>query len=192
MHFRELKLPTNTAQLAKLALSNFELRVRGLQNQPMNDEGLLSEDYQTLVLFPAETAIELNAEYLATIKKPVHLVVPDGNWRQASKMAQRVPALRGVAQVKVPLAEKSEYRLRHEHRDDGLCTFEAIARALGILEGVHVQEPLEEIFRIRIDRTLWSRVILPPNECRGGVPEDAFLQSYLAGVAGGAKPRHLR
>ncbi len=192
MHFRELKLPTNTAQLAKLTLENFDLRVRGLKDEPMNDEGLVSDAFHTLLLYPSEQSVELSAELLAPLTQPVHLVVPDGNWRQASKMAQRIPSLKSVTQVRVPLGNKSEYRLRHEHREDGLCTFEAIARALGVIEGREVQEKLEEVFKIRIERTLWSRGVLPPEECLGGVPEEAFLQSYLAGAAGGAKPRHLR
>jgi DTW domain-containing protein YfiP len=94
--------------------------------------------------------------------------------------------------VKLPAGAPSEFRLRHEHRENGMSTFEAIARSLGIIEGANVQQELEAIFKIRVERTLWSRGKLAPEHCTGGVPEAAFLAHYIAGCAGGTKPRSPR
>jgi len=50
---------------------------------------------------------------------------------------------------------------------------EAIARAYGVLEGSEIQKQLESIFRIMIDRTLFSRGLLARDEVFGGLPESA-------------------
>jgi DTW domain-containing protein len=192
MHCRELTLPTGTAQLAKLTLSNFELRIRGLRDEPMSHEELTPEGRQSLVLYPSEEAQELNTDYLRTLTKPISLIVLDGNWRQAAKMSSRIGQLRDVPRVKLPVGAQSEYRLRKEHREDRVSTFEAIARSLGVIEGANVQQELEAIFRIRVERTLWSRGQLAPELCTGGVPEAAFLAHHIAGCAGGTKPRSPR
>jgi DTW domain-containing protein YfiP len=192
MHRRELTLTTSTALLAKLALSNFELRVRGLRDEPMSNEGLTPEGRQSLVLFPSEEAQVLNRDYLTKLTRPISLIVLDGNWRQAAKMGNRIAELRDVPRVKLPVGAPSEFRLRREHREDGVSTFEAIARALGIIEGGIVQQELEAIFKIRVERTLWSRGTLAQEHCAGGVPEAAFLAQDFAGRAGGTKPRSPR
>jgi hypothetical protein len=44
-------------------------------------------------------------------------------------------------------------------------------RALGILEGPRVQEQLEQVFRLMVDRTLWSRGQLAGVDVSGGLPE---------------------
>ncbi len=178
--------------LAKLTLSNFDLRVRGIRDEPMSNEGLTPEERQSLVLYPAEDAQELNRAYLTKLTKPISLIVLDGNWRQAAKMASRIAELRDVPRVKLPVGAASEFRLRHEHRDDGMSTFEAIARSLGIIEGASVQQELETIFKIRVERTLWSRGQLAPEQCAGGVPKAALLAHYIAGCAGGPKPKSRR
>ena len=67
--------------------------------------------------------------------RPVVLIVPDGTWRQASKVKRRVPGLTGVPCVSVSGEARLRYRLRAEAHAHGLSTIEAIARAMGILEG---------------------------------------------------------
>jgi hypothetical protein len=50
---------------------------------------------------------------------------------------------------------------------------EAIARALGLLEGPHVQEALERVFRIVVERALWARGTLATAGVTDGIPEGA-------------------
>jgi DTW domain-containing protein YfiP len=103
----------------------------------------------------------------------VTLVVPDGNWRQASKVYKRVPGLRGVPCVTLPKGPPSRYRLRAEAHPKGLSTLEAIARALGILEGAHVQRELERVLTVMVERTLWARGTLPTRDATQPLPEGA-------------------
>ena len=116
-------------------------------------------------------------------------MVPDGTWRQASKVRQRVPGLRDVPCVSLPPDEPSIYRLRAEAHGHGLATIEAIARALGILEGLHVRHALEQVFRAMVERTLWSRGELATADVTGGVPAGAMRHDPRSALARGVAER---
>lgn len=182
MHHKETRLTTNTARLALLALPNSELRLRGDKVQPMSDQGLIKAGHEPLLLYPSDDAVELTPAFAAQLNRPAALIVPDGSWRQASKVASRVPALTGVTRVKLVPGRPTEYRLRRETKQDGLATFEAIARALGVLEGPAVQTELEAVFRAMVERTLWSRGWLSTRECTTGIPPEAIQEAKHSGT----------
>jgi DTW domain-containing protein YfiP len=75
--------------------------------------------------------------------------------------------------VTLPPDVASIYRLRAEAHGHGLATIEAIARALGILEGAHAREALERVFRAMVERTLWARGTIEAKDVAGGVPQGA-------------------
>lgn len=157
MSKRELKVPTNTGRLAAQALPNSVILLRGDQNKPYNINDHLLPDRPSLLLYPADDAAILSREYLADLKSPVNLIVPDGNWRQTSKMRKRDEHLALMPLVKLPPGPPTQYRVRKETKAEGLATIEAIARCLGILEGAEIQEALEVLLGIMVNRTLSSR-----------------------------------
>lgn len=172
MHAQEVKKPSNTGRLAHLCLPNSEIRLRGTADRaPLDLDGLFSEDHETWMLHLSHESEELNEELVAKLDKPVRLLVPDGTWSQASRLgsmlAKRYPAIK---HRKLKADMPSNYRLRAEHDPDGLATFEAIARALGILEGGSVRAEMEKIFRIMTDRVLWTRGKIGAHEVMGGIP----------------------
>ena len=168
IHRFEDRKPTNTGRIATDCLVNSEVMVRG-------DRAAAAEPFACppgtlpLVLFPYEHALPLSD--FAGSSEPVTLVVPDGNWRQASKVKKRVPGLSDVPCVSLPEGPPSQYRLRTEATLHGLSTLEAIARALGILEGEHVQRELERVLTTMVERTLWARGTLATAEATQGIPE---------------------
>jgi DTW domain-containing protein YfiP len=157
-----------------LPLSNFELRIRGDKENPMSSEGLVVKERETLLLYPSSTSIELSKEFIDRIDKPITLIVPDGSWRQAGKVMKREAVLKNVIHVRVPAGPRPKHRLRRETKIGGMSTFEAVARALGIIESPLVQEKLEEIFKILAERTLWSRAKLLAEDCETHIPLGAF------------------
>ncbi len=157
MHWKEDLTTTNTARIAALCLPNSQIRIRGRRDAPTSADNMLCEEGQNLFLFPSERAIELTPEYVASLKRPIHLIVPDGSWRQAKRVGRREPALADVPHVKLPRGKPTEYVLRKEPNEDALCTFEAIARAMGTLESKEIQDKLEEVFRLMMRRVLDSR-----------------------------------
>lgn len=157
MHAREVKATTNTGRLALLALEKSEMRVRGAKDNPMDGSNMAAEGSQPLFLFPGDEATTLTPEFLAGYTKPFTLIVPDGTWRQASKMGRRVPELVGIPWVKLAPGKPTGYKLRRAPQSHCLSTLEAIARALGVIEGAAVQKSLEDLFHIMVERTLLTR-----------------------------------
>lgn len=152
---REAPQATNTGRLVPLALTGGELRVRSRGTTTLRDEELGEPARRTLLLFPEAGARALGREPLDPLE--ITLVVPDGTWRAARRMAAREPALARLERVRLPAGPPSRYRLRSHPHTDCLATFEAVARALGILEGSEVQARLERIFTLFVERTLFSR-----------------------------------
>lgn len=194
MHRRELTLATNTARLAALCLSRCEIRVRGLEDERLSQQGLVpTADVQPVVLFPYEDAEVLDPAWLDrhdVASRPVTLIVPDGNWRQGRKAATREPGLKDLPRVKLAPGPLSRYRLRKEHQPQFVSTFEAIARALGVLEGNPVlREELEAFFEKRVERSLWASGKLREEDCQFPIPQAARDAFYAAGVRGGRPPR---
>jgi DTW domain-containing protein YfiP len=180
IHRIEVRKTTNTGALAAKCLPNSEVLIRGYKDRP---EPPLTwpEGSQPVLLFPFEDAQPL--ERFAGGDKPVTLIVPDGNWRQASKVRNRVAGLKDVPCVSIPAGDRTEYRLREELREEGLATIEAIARAMAVLEGKHVEDALLFIFRAMVERTLWSRGDVRDHEVTGGVPEGAMRHDPRSGLA---------
>jgi DTW domain-containing protein YfiP len=165
-HPRESDVPINTARIAELSLSNSTLHVgldfaadRGLQAALQNSEA------PPILLYPSEGALDLARD---PPTGPVTLVVIDGTWWQASKLFKLNPFLRDLPRYGLSPAAESRYRIRREPAAHCLSTIEALASALGVLEG-------------------------KPN----GLPEllapfEAMVETQLEFVVRENKPRHRR
>ena len=172
MHYLEAKTSTNTARIASLMLPNSEIRLRGLPGARMSEEGFVTPERHSLFLFPSPDARVLDGVFVRELKGPPLLIVPDGSWRQCQKVSHRIPALATVQRVTLPPGPPSEYALRREPHPHMVSTLEAIARALGILEGPEIQAEMERLFRIMVERTLWARGKIPDAAC-ASLPEEA-------------------
>jgi len=173
LHSRESHRPTNTGRLMTRCLDSSEIRLRGLKSSPMDLENIFSPERETLLLYPSEKADIISPEYLQKIKKPITLLVPDGSWRQASKMPKREELLKNIPHIKLAHGPEPIYRLRKETKIGGMATFQAIARALGVIEGSKVQDELDKFFDIVAERTLWSRARLALEDCKSKIPDQA-------------------
>ncbi len=162
LHQLEQEKPTNTGRLAARCLSNSTIVEAG------SAPAWTVPGADALLLFPHPEARPL--EDWRGSPRPIVLVVPDGTWRQAKKARRRIAGLDQLPCATLPAAGPSSYRLRHAARPDRLATIEAIARALGILEGPDVQARLDYIFRVMVDRTLWTNGRISTAAVTGGIP----------------------
>lgn len=168
-HFHDERKPTNTSRLVSLMLTNAEVRLRGLQGRPLETSDLIDPDRLSLLLYPAPDAVPLcRADIEAG--RPVTLIVPDGSWRHARRMRGRVPGLADLRCVQLSPGPPSRYRLRAQADPRRVSTFEAVARALGELEGAAVRAHLEDVFEVMVERTLWIRGRLFAENVAGGIP----------------------
>jgi DTW domain-containing protein YfiP len=173
-HVCEMRKPTNTGRLAMACLEGAQLLERGRR------DGALSAipckaDSRLLLLYPVPDAVPLDQWKSAQPPESnlVTLVVPDGTWRQAKRVRSRIPGLESAPAVCLPAGLPSLYRLRQAGPSQHLATLEAIAHALLILGERDVSERLMYIFRVIVERALWSNGRLPADEVTGGIPVGA-------------------
>ena len=160
IHAKELKRTTNTGTLAVHSLVNSEIHIRGLKDQSLSGNKILDQNYQPLLFFPADNAIELTSEFIKSFEKPIQLIVPDGNWRQASKVHTRYPELSHIPRVMIKEPNQSKAHLRAETTAEGMATLQAIAMAFGVLEDDSAKNALFALYSKKLEATLKGR---PPN-----------------------------
>jgi DTW domain-containing protein YfiP len=157
VHYKELKKTTNTGRLAIKSLLNSQMRIRGEIGKPSDLSELISDQYQCLLFYPSKEAVELNCDFVAKFSKPIHLLVPDGSWRQASKVHTRHPELSSVPRVMIKDLNLATQHLRRESSQEGMSTLEAIAKAMRVIEGEEVFEVLFKIYKAKLRNTLIGR-----------------------------------
>lgn len=159
MHRVEAFRGSNTGRLAVRMLAGAELRARGRRAEDEPPAEAPVPEGPRLLLFPAPDARVLSAADAE--RGPLVLVVPDGSWRQARRVRLREPLARGAEPVALPPGPPSRYTLRVIRREGAVCTFEAIARALAVLEGPAIEAAmmpwLEEFLR-RFEHARQGRV----------------------------------
>lgn len=157
IHSKELKRATNTGSLAAKALVNSEIHIRGRIDHPLSGADILDSNYQPLLFYPAAEAMDLTAEVVQGFNKPIQLIVPDGNWRQASKVNTRYPEFAPIPRVMIKAPNLSTQHLRTETTAEGMATLQAIAWAFGVLEGETAQSELLALYEKKLAATLLGR-----------------------------------
>jgi DTW domain-containing protein YfiP len=121
------------------------------------------------VLFPGCGAKPLTSELIADLPSPPVLVVPDGNWKQASRMVKRLPLLAGAVKVSLPDRAFEGPALRRNRSGHHMSTYEAVVQTLAVLEGEEVAAPLLNFYRRATDRMLFSRGKIRLGDVYGGL-----------------------
>ena len=155
MHSLEEHKITNTARLLKLAIPETEIMLFGRLG--VEEELVIPENVSPLVLFPEASAPVLDQEFCSKLKHPVFLIVPDGTWTQARKLIHRRSNLYKIPRVRINREEPSRYKVRRSKHGGGLCTLEAVAEALGVIEGESVKNSLNDMLGLMVERVMWSR-----------------------------------
>ncbi len=152
-HPREQGVAVNTVRIAALALPSATVRV-GVEfaGDPVVTAALAAPDRPAVLLFPGPRARDLRVE---PPPGEVTLVVLDGTWWQAAKLLKRNPAVAALPRYALAPAQPSRYRIRREPAEHCVATIEALAEALGILEGDPARTtPLLRPFDAMVERQL--------------------------------------
>ncbi len=157
IHHREKHLTTNTAFLAKRVLKNSSLYFRGIQGQSIDEMSFEVPGHRSLLLFPDEQSHAFDENFMEKHPGPYNIIVPDGSWSQARKFKKRMSYLQTIPSIHLPFTYESEYYLRKQTKKENLCTYEAIARSLGVCEGAQVSENMLQVFRSMVSSHLSSR-----------------------------------
>ncbi len=178
IHFSDLTRTTNTGKWAPVVLSNSEVLVRGQKESPLNMDHALQPDYHNLLLYPSSESQELNSGLLNSINRPINLIVPDGNWNQASKMVKREKQMVALPHVHLKIDKPTRYRLRTAAHAHWISTFEAISRALGVVENAEIQKRLEYFFDVAVERVLFLKGQINRDQVTGGISDEMIHQYH--------------
>lgn len=143
---------SNTGLLATRLLENSSVHVFGLKHQPLTADQFMVAGYHNVLLYPAGD--ETSLDQLAGQGLPLNLVVPDGNWAQARRMAQKIQTLASLPCVSLPQGAPSEYILRSHPDPVRICTLEAIQRCVAALDPAAPTDRLITAFQLMRDRLL--------------------------------------
>ncbi len=163
-HNKETHKSTNTARLAELMLERCRIVTYGAPGGDFVPESLATP--RTWIVFPEAPLPAPDAP------PPERLLLLDGSWAQARRMYQRIPGLLRLPGIRLPPPAPDSRRLRQPPHPYGMSTVEAIAGALGLLEGEAVARPLLALHEVMIDRVLASRGVgtAPEFEDDGDAP----------------------
>jgi DTW domain-containing protein YfiP len=168
-HVHDLGRTSNTVRLLGLAVRDLAVLPHGDRGGPADPAARLPAGATPVVLCPGHGASPLTPDLVASLPSPPALVVPDGNWRQASRMVKRLPLLDGAVKVSLPDRAFSGSSLRRNPVGHRMSTYEAVAQALGVLEGEAVAGRLLDFYRRATDRMLLVRGKLRLGDVYGGV-----------------------
>jgi DTW domain-containing protein len=156
---RERRSFSGTGSLAHRVLEGTVLVPYGDPAQPLDLSPLEDPVLAPVVLYPSVNSRPLTADLAgcppvgtrADHHRELCLIVLDGTWSQARKMAQRIPGLTALPFVRLPDDAASRFHLRKPPRPGYLGTAEALALALEILgepgPAARLLEALEQVAR---------------------------------------------
>jgi DTW domain-containing protein len=162
LHQREEHKSSNTGRLAVRCLPNSIVVAHGqLSTVAALGRDVVSEapypwqrsQGPCVLLFPDENARPIE-EWRGS--EDLTLIALDSTWSQAARARRRLPGLIDLPSAFVPVLPP-RYAMRHDPRPGRVGTMEAIARALGVLEGEAVQASLERILHLAAERTWRAR-----------------------------------
>ncbi|HMY20336.1 MAG TPA: tRNA-uridine aminocarboxypropyltransferase [Polyangium sp.] len=153
VHHVERTKSSNTGRLVAKMVPQPIVRVHG---DPAREPHAPIPEGPLFLLFPDPNAIELSSAVSRSVESPV-LIVPDGSWPQARRMCRRDPIAKNATMVKLPEGPATRYGLRRNARTGTVSTMEAVARALGILDGPAIEEKMLTAFEAFVDRSMYVR-----------------------------------
>ena len=202
---QEARAASNSAQLALLWLTGSRRYVRG--NAGLSDPGELAARPGSALLFPGG-----RERQPLPSAPPLHLIVPDGTWSQARRIERNWFAPHALPRLELDPALPSVYALRRARSPDRpaqasrdaagdagspaipvpvsrLCTFEAIAIAIGLLGDAPLADTLLRRFGEWARRARLIKAGGAPREAPWPAPLPAELVAHPAvGYLSGASP----
>ncbi len=161
-HSAERFKTTSTIRLLQLAVQGCHLQLRA-GSHPHQTTTVIKRRPVRIALFPLQDAVDLNEIRNRFSPDDIELVIPDGTWNQASRIARRDPHFKHLTFARLPAVEPSIFVLREQAEKGRTSTFEAAAAALGILEGPELQKAMMAFFREAVYRILESRGLRRPS-----------------------------
>lgn len=141
-HERELLRPSNTGVLAANIAPEILERIIWARNSP--DPSLLDaiNHGNTVLLYPTDDAD------VAPIESFENIILLDATWQEARKMFNKSPYLKNLPRANIKPRQVSQYQLRRNQPEGGLCTAECVMEILIAKNHIDLAERLDAAFGI--------------------------------------------
>jgi DTW domain-containing protein YfiP len=139
-HERELLRASNTGGLAKSIVPEIVEQIIWARNTP--NPSLLDaiNNKNTVLLYPVDDADATPIESFENI------ILLDATWQEARKMFNRSPYLKNLPRTHIKSRQVSQYQLRRNQPEGGLCTAECVVEILKVKGCCDIAERLETAF----------------------------------------------
>src|SRR6187431_788051 len=119
-HERELLRTSNTGVLAKQIAPEIVERIVWTRNTPNSSLLDTINGGNTVLLYPADD------EDVAPIESFENIILLDATWQEARKMFNHSPYLKNLPRAHIKPRLVSQYQLRRNQPEEGLCTAECV------------------------------------------------------------------
>jgi len=164
-HGKERSKPTHTARLLPRVLERCTIVTYATRARPWSP-ALLDDatrgardgdapDERRVLLFPDADATPLDRATAASWGETPHcLVVIDGSWRQAGRIARKGDGLRELPRFALPPGAASRWSVRRAPRPAAVATFDAIVRVAELLPDRGTAAALARAWELLLDAQL--------------------------------------
>ena len=139
-HAREINRETNTGSIAIKSTEGLVERIIWDRVNPDKQLVELIESNATILLYPNPEAKPLSK---ATFE---NIIIIDATWQEARKIYNKSPYLKAIKKATLTIQNTSQYNLRRNQPQGGLCTIECIIEILKIKEQTDLIKKLTEEF----------------------------------------------
>jgi DTW domain-containing protein YfiP len=163
-HGKERAKPTNTARLLPRVIERCTIVTYATHLRPWSpallDAGCNGATHDAraerrLLLYPDADATPLDHATAASWGDSPHcLVVLDGSWRQAGRLARKADGVRELPRVALPPGAPSRWTVRRAPRPEAVATFDAIVRVAELLPDRGTAAALARAWELLLDAQL--------------------------------------
>jgi DTW domain-containing protein YfiP len=161
VHSIEWRKSSNTGHLIRSVAPHWQVLIQGKPHHRLSDAEIFRTEKKPYILFPGHGARKVSEIPPEDRERGIHLIIPDGNWRQTSHMLKRIAPLHGIPTVMLSNAAPEHRRMRVNISPERMSTFEAVVLALAELDqfggDLHAPAQLLHFFRLYADRMLMLR-----------------------------------
>jgi DTW domain-containing protein YfiP len=122
--------------------------VQGKPHVQLQHEDIYWNDQPAYILYPGRGAKTIDQIPECDRMNGIHLIVPDGSWRQSSSMLKRIRPLQGTKTIMLSQAAPEHRRQRMNISPERMSTLEAIILAIHQLEGNPSEESTATLKRL--------------------------------------------
>lgn len=141
-HERELLRASNTGGLAKSIVPEIVEQIIWARNTPNSSLLDAINHENTVLLYPVDDA------EAAPIESFENIILLDATWQEARKMFNKSPYLKSLPRAQIKPRQVSQYQLRRNQPEGGLCTAECVVEILIAKNHLDIAERLDAAFTL--------------------------------------------